>query len=343
MFKMLPSSVTSASYLFTIIPAISVVCGWSWETGCGEWNEHYNYYVCDPDHTLQYFDRQLVNDTAEHCHVGARIENLRVVVFITASLPAFTDAAEEDTNNTNNGGVMRNNETLYMLDTGDERGNDGKQKTGGKTVAAVLHLEQQILRAYNNNNNNNNTSPKQHSPTLFIIVTQKPFQVRVWASADVDLSESEMRGAEEAAHASHAAHHHLHTALTLALVSVCQSIKQKGMNNYYNVHWVVLTVTWIFISLFFIGGLVCVALYLRQAKKTRIRESQTYPEGEVVGLHQRASCSRHASTSPPPASGDLNSNSTVAYRSTGHVLLGTTDITALPSNRCSSTDHLLDS
>ncbi|KAK4317462.1 hypothetical protein Pmani_011464 [Petrolisthes manimaculis] len=335
---MLPTSVTSAFYLlFTIIPAISVVCGWSWETGCGKWTEHLHYYVCDPDHTLQDFDRQLVNDTAAHCHVGARIENLRVVVFIKASLPAFTDTAEEDTTNTNNVGVMRDNGTLYMLDTGDERGKDGKQKT----VTSVLHLEQQILRAYNNNNNNN-TSPEQHSPTLFIIVTQKPFQVRVWASADVDLSESEMRGAEEVAHASHAAHHHLHTALTLALVSVCQSIKEKGMNN-YTVHWVAFTVTWIFISVFFIGGLVCVALYLRQAKKTRIRESQTYPEGEVVGLHQRASCSRYASTSPPPASGDLNSNSAVAYRSTGHVLLGATDITALPSNRCSSTDHLLDS
>ncbi|KAG7177949.1 hypothetical protein Hamer_G021899 [Homarus americanus] len=46
-------------------------------------------------------------------------------------------------------------------------------------------------------------------------------------------------------------------------------------------------------------------------------------------------------TNANPLSGDMHELTTLSYRTTEHVLLGTTDITAVASHSCASTDNLL--
>ncbi|XP_042210817.1 uncharacterized protein LOC121858438 [Homarus americanus] len=172
------------------------------------------------------------------------------------------------------------------------------------------------------------------SPVILVVAVKEPFQIVEWVSSSLTsvLAEEDRQVAMRAAGSIHEVHQHFSTSIFHTLHSFCEVIHWK--HERYTTKWIILTVTWIVFVVAFLSGLVVIIICFIKARRSRFKNA---PPPRPQGTER----SNPGRTNANPLSGDMHELTTLSYRTTEHVLLGTTDITAVASHSCASTDNLL--
>ncbi|XP_063870469.1 uncharacterized protein LOC135105815 isoform X3 [Scylla paramamosain] len=118
----------------------------------------------------------------------------------------------------------------------------------------------------------------------------------------------------------------------ILLVGVREQSSQGSVSS-WPVRYITLTVTWIAFTVCFAALLLAIAVILI---KVRIQAQKTREE------RNREEAGQRTSRLTFPRASDIHNWSHASFKSTGHVLLGTTDIVAVPPHDCTSTDNLLE-
>nr|XP_045621082.1 uncharacterized protein LOC123772127 isoform X1 [Procambarus clarkii] len=173
-----------------------------------------------------------------------------------------------------------------------------------------------------------------HPNVILLVVVNKPFKILEWQSASLSsiLPKEALQNVLEGTMAFHGVHDYFSSTIFHALHPLCEILRREGGT--YTTKYIMLTVTWVVFVIVFGLGLVSIAIYFF---KVHHSASKNQLHGEDIH-NIRGSRGR---SSTHPMSGDIRELTTVSYRSTGHVLLGTSDITALAVQNCASTDNLI--
>ncbi|XP_069942657.1 uncharacterized protein [Cherax quadricarinatus] len=192
-------------------------------------------------------------------------------------------------------------------------------------ISSGYDLLQAVVTAYD-------LTSKPH--VILIVAVNEPFQVEEWQSESLSyiISESERQQVLNSTRDLHQLLNHFTSSIFHTIQPFCEELSKS--TEMYTIRWILMTITWIAFTAIFILGVVCIAVHFIKARRKAIKSLGHGKAGHRVQFQ--------GSRGSRPQSGDLRELTAVSYRSTGHVLLGTTDITAVTAHNCSSTDNLLE-
>ncbi|XP_045101657.1 uncharacterized protein LOC123498539 isoform X2 [Portunus trituberculatus] len=264
-----------------------------------------DHVLCDPNHLVQPVNRQVFIEVLTRCGEDT---GLRLLVFLAATLPHDTGDVEASTTPV----------TTTIMSTKQSSG-DGSMGSRG-----ITHLKERVVAA----NNLTTTS----SPVILLVGVKDQLKMATWWSDSLSgvLTTSTIQEAQK--NASNFMDQQLFIdAIVHVACYLCQSV--RGGGNSWSVQQIVLTATWIAFTVSFVVLLLAIAVILI---KGRIDAQKYRAEKSKAEAGQRASIVTFARAS------DTHDWSRASFKSTGHVLLGTTDIKAVPPHDCTSTDNLLE-
>lgn len=171
------------------------------------------------------------------------------------------------------------------------------------------------------------------SSVVQVLAIKDQFKLALWQSPSLSsvLTNEARQEALNGANAIHNLHESLSASVSQYIFTLCKKIHRDAAG--FTTEEIVLTIFWIVFSTFFVLGIIGAAIFFIRLRRSRFKS----PQGNEDNVHS-APGQANAST----LSGDVNDINAVSYRSTGHVLLGTTDITAVSAQKCASTDNLLE-
>lgn len=270
---------------------------------------HIDHALCDPDHLVSPEDSHNINELLKRC--GDESGHVKVMVFLAANITLHDNVQATITNPTTTvtTGVIQH--------SGDGRGGDGDR------AKDIDLLREQVVAS----NNLTTTS----SSVILLVAIREPFQMVTWRS-DPELHGEPMNTTmEEALQQANTSMDQQYFTSTVVHVAyyLCQSVPVSSSRSQ---RYIILTVVWIAFLVAFIALLVTVAVVLIKVRYQALAKARAEAELERAQSQRR----------PAPRASGIQDFTMVSFKSTGHVLLGSTDITAVPAAQdCSSTDNLL--
>ncbi|KAK8377632.1 hypothetical protein O3P69_013941 [Scylla paramamosain] len=265
-----------------------------------------DHVLCDPDHLVQPVNRRVVIEVLTRC--GEKTGHMPLV-FLAATLPHDGDAKPTTT-------------PITTTTTGTKQSSGGGGEGDGEGSRGIAHLKELVVAA-----NNLTTTP---TPVILLVGVRE--QMAMWWSDSLNgvLTNATIQEAQQ--NASHFKDHQLFIDATVQVAwYLCQS--SQGSVSSWPVRYITLTVTWIAFTVCFAALLLAIAVILI---KVRIQAQKTREE------RNREEAGQRTSRLTFPRASDIHNWSHASFKSTGHVLLGTTDIVAVPPHDCTSTDNLLE-
>ncbi|XP_047492208.1 uncharacterized protein LOC125041368 [Penaeus chinensis] len=211
---------------------------------------------------------------------------------------------------------------LLLVDT--VRSRDTKPNEKQRAKDPVDRLMERAARFYNL------TTQKS---AVFMLAVQNPLQVKIWRSDTLldKMPEETLENATIYATQVYASYTDFPSAVNVFVTELCKSLREEEKTRRWGNATDILLI--LFVG-FYISIVITLTVLMIRAFRTR----QLDTSSEAGDL--RSVPGRHLQQNP--LSLELHEYGAMAtYTSTGHILLSTTDVTAL-NTACASTEHLLD-